>query len=525
MAPDGPPKRGRNAEHTARRTSSCAFADNVACAAMRAYDAARASLPDQDPERGQTVLAAVVARDARHDPPMLRVVSLAAGTKFLSGVDIAQDETTGAKLRDCHAEVLARRGMKRFLYAQITDARANERIKDARRGRDEAETQEKHSTPWNVLVRSMTDTNTDTDTDTNGDTNTDPNTDKHVDAWHVCDSVSFHLYASSAPCGNACVKRWAKGGREIFCDTVCEMDVPPETHEHGTPLFGAVRDGQLAFLWKRDPDEAKTNESNAGSLDKTPRRDTIVVPPGCSTVGKILTCSDKIAVWSCVGCQGALLLSPGLLHEPVYFESVVVGRKFSKAVSRRAICCRVRKVFENNKRSNDRTKFKRTKHPAVLCTAVPFDMTTYAEGEGAVFDGGRALVAWREKESENEKSEHPSQRDELPDDAAFLSDNWQIELVDGRSGTCVTRIGGDQENRNNSVSGVARAALLAAHAQSIESLEKRNEKAKEENPAVTYVAMKTAAGSVSGYAQAKRDALSQPGLWVLATPHRNATVR
>jgi hypothetical protein len=34
MAPDGTPNAGgRNAEHAARRTSSCAFADNVAAAA------------------------------------------------------------------------------------------------------------------------------------------------------------------------------------------------------------------------------------------------------------------------------------------------------------------------------------------------------------------------------------------------------------------------------------------------------------------------------------------------------------
>ena len=76
MAPDGTPNAGgRNAEHAARRTSSCAFADNVAAAAMRAYDAVLAHLADRDPsrstERGQTVLAAVVAvevweRLARH---------------------------------------------------------------------------------------------------------------------------------------------------------------------------------------------------------------------------------------------------------------------------------------------------------------------------------------------------------------------------------------------------------------------------------------------------------------------------
>ena len=203
---------GRAAEHVGRRTSSCVFADNIAKASIAAYNAALASVPE--PARSdafgggrQTVLAAVVARDERLDA--LRVVSLGAGTKFMSAVDIEADAEAGARVRDSHAEVLARRGLKRFLYAQLAAEagrshrepspvatgrkRTREREDPAsftapatepgsRSARDDA------SQTWSVLERAG-------------------------ERYRVRPSVTFHLYTSSAPCGNATVKRDRKSTR------------------------------------------------------------------------------------------------------------------------------------------------------------------------------------------------------------------------------------------------------------------------------------------------------------------------
>jgi len=68
----------------------------------------------------------VVALSLQKDPPRLRVVSLVAGTRFLRAADVDADARNGTRGTDFHAEVLARRGLKRFLYAQIRVARRRE---------------------------------------------------------------------------------------------------------------------------------------------------------------------------------------------------------------------------------------------------------------------------------------------------------------------------------------------------------------------------------------------------------------
>ena len=541
MAPDGTPNAGgRDAEHAARRTSSCAFADNVAAAAMRAYDAVLAHLAHLDPsrptERGQTVLAAVVARDARCDPPRLRVVSLGAGTKFLRAADIDADARSGTKVRDCHAEVLARRGLKRFLYAQIRAARRREK-------RDAASSARADEEEWLVLEPVFHEP---------VGLETDP-TDRRADGWRVSDVVSFHLYASSAPCGNATVKKWARGAKETFDDSLGPFALPRRVeneHDKKNNAFGSVSQGQLAFLWKRDPSECPVlpdDEKNAKTSD--------AVPPGTSTRGRLLTCSDKLAVWSCVGAQGALLLARGFLAEPVRFASVTIGRKFNRAVGRRALCCRMRRfafparfaalsrkrALEDEKKKGCgegpqdpglvRSRERGTEHhPTLLCTATPFDAGRYAEGEGADFGSADAIVAW------------------LGDDGGgdgflFGALAAAAELLNGRTGERVpvpnvpprgeeegSRRGEKKNQRDPAsgvecfMSGVSRAALAAAHAACDGSAPSVAEGALTPDAGGSaYAARKAEAGATSGYAEAKREALSQPGLWSLSVPHRHAS--
>ena len=429
---------GRAAEHVGRRTSSCVFADNIAKASIAAYNAALASVPE--PARSdafgggrQTVLAAVVARDERLDA--LRVVSLGAGTKFMSAVDIEADAEAGARVRDSHAEVLARRGLKRFLYAQLA-----------------AEAGRSHREPSPVATGRKRTRETEDPASFTAPATEPGSRSARVDAsqtWSVLErageryrvrpSVTFHLYTSSAPCGNATVKRWAKGAKERFVDGLGAFETPPGSDDHGRPSWSAVKEGQIAFLYKKDPGSTASEPSEprgtglgADKAHGTEREDVAsgnraiasgggggdvgrFVPPGASTTGRVLTCSDKLATWSCVGCQGALLTE--VLTEPVYLASVTVGRKFNQAILRRALCCRVHRFIDPNgaersaketeRRAKETEQAKGSspsspsssfgvRHPSVMCTAVPFDLGAYAEGEGAVFDRREALAWWLE---------------------------------------------------------------------------------------------------------------------------------
>ena len=85
--------------------STCAFADRIAGCAIDAFEqlSAEAGLKYR-----QTVVAAVVCvRREGGSEPSFRAVSLGAGTKFLRAAQIRED-VHGARVRDCHAEVLAR---------------------------------------------------------------------------------------------------------------------------------------------------------------------------------------------------------------------------------------------------------------------------------------------------------------------------------------------------------------------------------------------------------------------------------
>ena len=435
---------GRDAEHVGRRTSSCIFADNIAKASIAAYDAALASVPEPartDAFGGgkQTVLAAVVARDERMDA--LRVVSLGTGTKFMSAVDIEADADAGARVRDSHAEVLARRGLRRFLYAQLALASkrsagpstgiSRKRTRDDDDTGDGATTESARgegddagpgpgSNPGSIHGRGAHSTNYFDDANWSV-------LERDGDGYRVRPSVTFHMYTSSTPCGNAAIKRWAKGAKEKFTDGLGPFQTPPGSEEHGSPSWSAVKEGQIAFLYKRDPGSCVSPDGDTrgatdttgateltggrttGATEPPPRTRTTsmnavpcecvppsFVPPGTWTSGRVLTCSDKLAVWSCVGVQGAALMSRGMLTTPVYLASVTVGRKFNQAILRRALCCRMH-GFQSERETCTKggTGFE-VRHPSVMCTAVPFDLGTYAEGEGAVFDRREALAWWLE---------------------------------------------------------------------------------------------------------------------------------
>ncbi|PVG01006.1 hypothetical protein CPB86DRAFT_773424 [Serendipita vermifera] len=129
--------------------------------------------------------------------------------------------------------------------------------------------------------------------------------DTRPDKWTLRDGVTVNMYISGLPCGDASTRAIA--------------------------ALQAVNDPKMAALKDERSSTTLTNSSTPES--------TLVVRgrAGYSSMSRVRTkpgrgdapqtnamsCSDKIALWSAVGIQGALLASLGL--ETIYLDSITIG--------------------------------------------------------------------------------------------------------------------------------------------------------------------------------------------------------
>uniref|UniRef100_A0A3B4TQV9 Adenosine deaminase RNA specific B2 (inactive) n=1 Tax=Seriola dumerili TaxID=41447 RepID=A0A3B4TQV9_SERDU len=182
-----------------------------------------------------------------------QVVSLATGTKCLDLDHVTDRDST---LSDCHAEVVSRRALVRFLYTQLELFFFLSFIKSADGGEP------------SIFVANK-------------------------GGLQLRDGVLFHMYVSSSPCGDA------------------RLNYPNLTPPPSDP--------SRRF---RCHLRVKVN-GGEGTLPVTARRANQKwdgVSPGKPLV--TMSCTDKMAKWSVVGLQGALLSH---LVEPVYLHSLTVG--------------------------------------------------------------------------------------------------------------------------------------------------------------------------------------------------------
>lgn len=203
-----------------QRVSTCSFADRIAQVSIQAYRQLCQSSTDQ------TVLATFVLFDQSHDE--FHVVALGVGTKFMSAADIAADRK-GLCVRDSHAEVLARRALRRFFLLQLlrllqwrptaTDNCATGAIEARLAERSCLLPQFLELVPEKQHVRLKA-------------------------------QYRLHMYSSAQPCGNAVIKRWAKGAKEVFFERIPSNEVPLQPHSKIT--IHARHEGQVALLVKRD---------------------------------------------------------------------------------------------------------------------------------------------------------------------------------------------------------------------------------------------------------------------------------
>ena len=258
------------------RVSTCTLADEIANSVICKY---RLVTEKSDV---QSVLAGIVA--TIHDS-QIEVISFATGNRF---DQVVSSSLRGNNLRDCHAEVLARRAFKHWLI--------NEWVK----------LQTKSGESFFFVLS---------------------------DNFKLVlkDGIKIFLYVSSAPCGNACIRKWGQPKKEIFREDLGSLQLPEDKHD----VFHAhaKQEGQTALSYK-----------------------------GATSIS---SCSDKILKWNVLGLQGSRLRE--LCECPLKADGIVIGRKFAHVHARRAFCCRldtkgIHPVIRNN-----------VHHPVLMCTAIKFD--------------------------------------------------------------------------------------------------------------------------------------------------------
>ena len=265
------------------RVSTCRLADCVAFAVIEKFR----NISPWNQSSGQSVLAGIVLL---HNTD-IQVLSMGVGNKFCV--------PTEDGLGDMHAEVLARRSFKYLLLQQ-----------------------------WHHLQNG-------------GQSDWFELTQSHL----MKPKGKLVLYVSSAPCGNACIRRWATSKKEVFIEDLLGCEFPEGDH---SPFYAhSKHEGQTAVSFK-------------GSSE-------------------ILSCSDKLLRWNVLGLQGNGL--SGIVDKRILLDGVVIGRKFVGKHAKRAFCCRL------DTRGVDAELRGKVHHPVLMCSAVKFDESAFeaGAGEGAIF--------------------------------------------------------------------------------------------------------------------------------------------
>ncbi|KAM5293929.1 double-stranded RNA-specific adenosine deaminase isoform 3-T3 [Glossophaga mutica] len=245
------------------------FHDQIAMLSHRCFNALTNSF--QPSLLGRKILAAIIMKKDSEDLGV--VVSLGTGNRCVKGDSLS---LKGETVNDCHAEIISRRGFVRFLYNELmkyNPQTAKDSIFEPARGGEKLQ---------------------------------------------IKKTVSFHLYISTAPCGDG-----------ALFDKSCSDCAVESTDSRHYPVFENPKQGKL-----RTKVENGEGTIPVESSDIVPTWDGIRLGERLRT----MSCSDKILRWNVLGLQGALLTH---FLQPVYLKSVTLGYLFSQGHLTRAICCRV----------------------------------------------------------------------------------------------------------------------------------------------------------------------------------------
>ena len=226
------------------------------------------------PQPGRKVIAGFVIEDMQSNE--MNVVSLGSGTRCISGDFISMQ---GNVVNDSHAEVIARRSLMRYFYKQL----------QAYYQHHPADSIFEGSTQSSLLK--------------------------------VKSDLKFHLYISTAPCGD---------GAQFSREDGNNRD-PPNDGQHNPTMQGKLQGILRTKIEKGEGTIPTGHNQKKLTWDGVLRGDRL----------RTMSCSDKIGRWNVLGLQGALLSS---FIEPVYMASLTLGSLHHHGHLARATCCRFKDI-------------------------------------------------------------------------------------------------------------------------------------------------------------------------------------
>ncbi|CAK8675624.1 unnamed protein product [Clavelina lepadiformis] len=276
------------------------YHDRVAILVNQKFQELCSDLPDVIV--GRKILAGFVMERSVHteagEERQWSVVSIGSGNRCVAGDMLSMQ---GDTVNDSHAEVIARRGLVRFLYKHLMEYKTNPQNEEL------------------ILERGTR------------------------NRLQLKSGVEFHLYISTAPCGDSA----------LFTKSDLRP-AEPQGLNHGEhqPLFDNKKQGILRTKVENGegciPIE---DDANVPTWDGILRGERL----------RTMSCSDKIAKWNFLGLQGALLSH---FIEPIYMSSLTLGMLYHHGHLTRAICCRLDSYLQNYD-FNQETSLYRVHHPEV----------------------------------------------------------------------------------------------------------------------------------------------------------------
>ena len=224
---------------------------------------------------GRKVIAVFFVEDSRSGIPKWSPISLGSGNRTVNGENINFE---GKTVNDSHAEITARRGLRRFLWRQLRIVAGKEH----------------NSLPFESVLEKGQD-----------------------GLHHIKEGVLFHLFISTAPCGDSAIFPIAEATISNVNDT---------THH---PVMDNDKQGLLRSKM----------ECGQGTNPTSVTEDPLTVDGimmGDQRL-KTMSCSDKVSRWNMLGLQGCLLSK---FLNPIYLSTLTLGCLYHHGHLSRAMCCR-----------------------------------------------------------------------------------------------------------------------------------------------------------------------------------------